>query len=75
MTHLARALRSDSGGQLDLPTGLMAATWWPTGGRRRVCQLTAGRRPLATEALAWIGGLLLAGVPAAVARYRHTTAI
>jgi PadR family transcriptional regulator, regulatory protein PadR len=65
---IMEALRTDSGGQLDLPTGtvypalhrleragLVEATWSTTGGRRRrVYQLTpVGRRALAAERGSW----------------------
>jgi DNA-binding PadR family transcriptional regulator len=65
---IMEALRADSGGQLDLPTGtiypalhrleragLIQATWSQAGGRRRrLYQLTpAGRRALAAERGTW----------------------
>jgi len=43
------------------------------GALRALCLGGPTARPIA-EALAWIGGLLVVGVPAAVLRYRHTTA-
>jgi ABC transporter DrrB family efflux protein len=42
------------------------------GALRALCLGGPTARPIA-EALAWIGGLLVVGVPAAVLRYRHTT--
>ncbi len=43
------------------------------GALRALCLGGPTARPVA-EALAWIGGLLLVTVPAAITRYRHTTA-